>query len=338
MNKFKTKDKKSKKRSLLHNSSYLDQTNLNLEEKIIQSEDNNLKINEGDEEMEEEEQKEEELEEEKEDEENKTINLQEDEIKNEHFQKKNCSLEEHKEIEAISYCQDCNIYICKKCENHHSELFKNHLKYNLDNENIDFFTGFCEEKKHNRIPLEYFCNNHNKLCCASCIAKIKGRGNGKHKDCKVCFIEKIKDKKKKKLNENINYLEELSKGLEQSINDLKKLFEIINLNKEKLKLNIQKIFTKIRNTLNEREDELLFEVDKKFDEIFFNEELIKESEKLPNKVKINLEKGNLINNEWKNKDKLNSIINDCINIENSIKKINSIIKKLEKCNSINLLS
>ena len=33
-------------------------------------------------------------------------------------------------------------------------------------------------------------------------------------------------------------------------------------------------------------------------------------------VKLSLEKGKLIDKEWNDKNKLNSIINDCINIEN----------------------
>ena len=52
---------------------------------------------------------------------------------------------------------------------------------------------------------------------------------------------------------------------------------------------IIKIFTKLRNVLNEREEELLKEVDNEYDEMYFNEEIIKQSEKLPNKRKISLE-------------------------------------------------
>ena len=37
---------------------------------------------------------------------------------------------------------------------------------------------------------------------------------------------------------------------------------------------------------------------KKYDEMFFKEELIKESEKLPNIVKISLEKGKINENDW----------------------------------------
>ena len=132
--------------------------------------------------------------------------------------------------------------------------------------------------------------------------------------------------------ENIKCLEDLSNKLQQSINDLKILFDNINENKEALKLNIQKIFTNIRNILNEREDEILLEVDNQFNNLYFNEDLIKECEKLPNKVKISLEKGKTLDKDW-NDNELNCIINDCIEIENNIKDINIINQNIQKCNS-----
>ena len=55
------------------------------------------------------------------------------------------------------------------------------------------------------------------------------------------------------------------------------------------------------------------------------ENKIKMSEKLPQKVKISLEKGKIIQNDWNNYS-LNSLINDCINIENYIRDINIINK------------
>jgi len=214
-------------------------------------------------------------------------------------------MSEHKENDSNSYCQECKIYMCNKCEKYHSELFKNHHQYKLDKEQdfSELFTGFCKEKKHS-VELIYFCKTHNKLCCAECIAKVKTNDNGKHTDCDVCTIEDIENNKKNKLKENIKTLEDLSLNLQQSINELKIIFEKVEKNKEELKMNIQKIFTNIRNTLNEREDELLLDVDKLYNELFINENIMKESEKLPNKIKISLEKGKEIDNNWKN-NKLN---------------------------------
>ena len=109
-----------------------------------------------------------------------------------------CSLEDHKEINAIKYCPECRIYLCNKCETHHSFLFKNHQSYDINKEN-EIFTGFCQEKKHHPNKLEYFCQNHNQLCCGLCIAKLNEKGEGQHKDCEVIYIEKIKEEKKNKL-------------------------------------------------------------------------------------------------------------------------------------------
>ena len=247
-----------------------------------------------------------------------------------------CSSEDHKEINAICYCIECKIYMCNKCENFHLKLFKLHHCYNLDKNINEIFTGFCKEKNHLE-KLDYFCKNHNILCCASCISKIKGKDRGEHKDCDVCFIENIKDEKKSKLKENLTNLENLSKTLNESINQLKTIIEKINQNKEELKLNIQKLFTKIRNILNEREDELLIEIDKYFENTYFKEDIIKESEKLPNQIQISLEKGKIIDNNWSNENILNSLINDCINIENNIKDINIVKENIKKCNNLNNL-
>ena len=120
-------------------------------------------------------------------------------------------------------------------------------------------------------------------------------------------------------------LSNISNTIEESINELKKIYENISHNKEELKLNIQKIFTKIRNTLNEREDKLLLDVDKQFNILYCNEDIIKENVKLPNKIKLSLEKGKIINEKWNEENnQINSLINDCINIENNIKEINII--------------
>ena len=58
--------------------------------------------------------------------------------------------------------------------------------------------------------------------------------------------------KKKKLKENVKLLEEISNTFQDSINKLKTIYEKINEDKEELKIKIQKIFTKIRNELNNR--------------------------------------------------------------------------------------
>ena len=246
---------------------------------------------------------------------------------------KKCSNKNHANINSVIYCLVCNRYLCNKCANHHNEIFEEHQKYNL-NENInEIFNGLCRQENH-KIKLNYFCRNHNQLCCAACISKIKDKGNGQHTDCKVCSIEEIKNEKKNKLKENIKYLEDFSNKIESSINQLKVIFDKINEDKEKLKMKISKIFTQIRNAINQREDEILLKVDNRYNEIYFKEDIIHKTENLPNKIKKSLEKGKMCEKQW-NDNNLNSLINDCINIENNIKKIKEINQNIEKYNSNN---
>ena len=96
---------------------------------------------------------------------------------------------------------------------------------------------------------------------------------------------------------------------------------ILNEKKEKIKLEIQKIFTNIRNILNNREDKLLLNVEKEYENLFLNENIIKDIEKLPNKIKLSLEKCKKINNIENNIYKL---IKESIEIENNINIINII--------------
>ena len=220
-----------------------------------------------------------------------------------------CSSKEHERIEANLFCQECQINMCNKCKNLHSSLFFNHHTINIGQNSKEIFTGFCTIEKH-RQQLQYFCKDHNQLCCGLCITKIKGKGNGEHTNCNVCLIDEIKDEKKNKLGENMRKLEKYSNNIAKSLSKLKNINENIIKERENLVEKIGKIFTKIRDWLNNREDELLKEVNKKFDNLF-DEKIIKECE--------GLQKSSLC-------------IYNCLNIEdniNEINKINEVIKNFE---------
>ena len=217
--------------------------------------------------------------------------------------------------------------MCNKCVNFHAILFKKHHTHNL-NKGEEIFSEFCKEKNH-QYRFEYFCQDHNQLCCAKCITKISIKGDGQHKDCSVCDIESIKDQKKNKLRESIKILEDLSNSFNNNFKELKDIFEKLGKNKEDLKLEVQKAFTKIRTALNEREDKLLEEIDNTFNKRFFHEDIINKGEKLPKKIKESLDKGKKIDKEWDNEN-LISYINDCINIENNIQSLNLIKESINK--------
>ena len=244
-----------------------------------------------------------------------------------------CSSKLHQELNANSYCKECRLYMCEKCLKIHLELY-NHNLLNIKENQTDIFTGFCKEENHINY-LDFFCKTHNKLCCLACISKINKKGYGQHKDCDICIIEDIKEEKRLKFKENIKEFENLSNSVNISINQLKNTFEEINKKKEEMKIKIQKIFTNIRNALNNREDELLFKIDNKFNNIFIKEDIIKNYEKLPKQIQKLLEEINLINKEW-DINNLNYFLNCCYNIENNINKIKIDNESLQKCISLKI--
>ena len=129
---------------------------------------------------------------------------------------KKCSNKIHKDLDAILFCQECKVYLCNKCSNYHKELFNEHLSYNL-NSNKEIFIDLCKENNHGK-KLEFYCKNHNQLCCACCITKLVDNGYGQHKDCNVCVIQDVKEEKRNKLKDNLKYLEDISNKIYFSIN------------------------------------------------------------------------------------------------------------------------
>ena len=199
-----------------------------------------------------------------------------------------------------------------------------------------FSQGICGEQNHFE-KLEFYCKTHNKLCCSSCIIKIQKKGKGRHSNCEICVIEEIRDKKKENLNNNLSYLKNLSKTFEQSIIGLKQVFDEIQKDKDNLKIEIQNLFTKIRNKINEKEEELFSEIDKQCDNYLFNENVFKKSEKIPIKIKMSIEKGEeTLKSNWSDDNILSKLLNNCIIIENNLNDINNINFNIKKIKSNNI--
>ena len=239
-----------------------------------------------------------------------------------------CSSNKHKDIDAISYCMNCKLYLCNKCQKMHSEFYENHNLTILDKDLSHCFINECTKENHNKTKLEFFCKDHNILCCAYCVNKINEFGFGEHYNCDFTHIKDIKEEKKNKLKENIDLLKELSKNINTIINELKTINENTTNDKEELKKKIQETFTKIRTILNEKEDKLLSKVDEIYNNSYLTDEIVKSSEKLPNKIKLSLEKGNILQKDW-NENDLANYLDICLYVENNLKEVNKIKNNFE---------
>ena len=105
----------------------------------------------------------------------------------------------------------------------------------------NIFTGLCKIENHSG-KLEFYCKDHNELCCSFCITKIKKEGIGQHTDCNIYTIEDIFEEKKKNFENNIKSLEDLSGVLNSK--ELNEIIENIEKNREEIELDIEKTFMK----------------------------------------------------------------------------------------------
>ena len=136
--------------------------------------------------------------------------------------------------------------------------------------------------------------------------------------------------------ENVQYLEKILKTFEDSIKELEELYKTIQGNKEQLKINVQKIFCEIKVAIDKRQDEILLDIENKFKESYFDEDLIIKSKKLPKKIKSALEKGKNIEEKWNNEGELCFAINNSLSIEKDNDIINEIYEKINKCKELNI--
>ena len=99
------------------------------------------------------------------------------------------------------------------------------------------------------------------------------------------------------------------------------MYEKLNTNKESLKKIIQQEFTKLKNILNNREDELLNEIETIFND-YCDDDKIKKSQKIDKQIKTTLDKSKNLDKYLNDNNYLNYLISICIDIENTIKDIN----------------
>ena len=205
----------------------------------------------------------------------------------------------------------------------------------------------CFLKKHEEIDATAYCTKCEKFMCKKCELFHAEFFELKHESFLISSnnfenIKEINAIDPKTIEENIKYLKEFSKDLNELNEKLKIKLEKIEKRKDDLQITIQKIFTKIRNELNKVEDEFLMEIEKRYEKINLNKK-IKENEILLNKIKLILNEGiiknNIIINECKNidiKNEENSNYDKIFDIEiPEEKNIDDIVEKIKGLHFIN---
>lgn len=82
--------------------------------------------------------------------------------------------EEHNlSVEAISYCEKCENFLCEKCLTPHTQLYGKHVVLGRDNvEKWPLAECSIIERcpEHRNKKIGFFCENHGQLCCNNCVS------------------------------------------------------------------------------------------------------------------------------------------------------------------------
>ena len=66
-------------------------------------------------------------------------------------------------------CEECDIKLCNECSNIHKKFLPKHNLILINNTQPFYFKSNCQIESHKKMPLNYYCENHNELCCALCL-------------------------------------------------------------------------------------------------------------------------------------------------------------------------
>ena len=174
----------------------------------------------------------------------------------------------------------------------------------------------CSFKDHGEIEAVIYCSKCAKFICKKCELFHSYFFDTDHKlfiidsnnfdNIKTTTQTPGNELDSITIEEKTKYLTEFSKKLNEINNKLKNELEKMNKNKEDLKIKIQNMFTKLRNTINKTEDDILSEIDLRFEKSQLNED-IKMNESFLNKIKLILNK---------DPNQYDLLLNECKTFEN----------------------
>ncbi|KAH3874650.1 hypothetical protein DPMN_037901 [Dreissena polymorpha] len=76
-------------------------------------------------------------------------------------------------IEASSYCEKCATFLCEKCISPHTQLYGKHVVLGRDDvEKWPLLKCSIIDRcpEHENMKIACFCENHDQLCCYSCVS------------------------------------------------------------------------------------------------------------------------------------------------------------------------
>ncbi|XP_048246732.1 E3 ubiquitin-protein ligase TRIM33-like [Haliotis rufescens] len=158
--------------------------------------------------------------------------------------------------QAVCWCQECEEFLCEYCQNMHSsfKLTRNHLLQNFTDmepttSNIPTFCGI-----HKYDPIYLFDKSCKKLICARC--RIED-----HADHEVVELDVVADTVTKQLDHHKRELSKLEDRQQSHMQSIRQGSEFTDRTHNTLNESIGHTFQSLRSQLDQREKELLIDLE-----------------------------------------------------------------------------
>ena len=147
---------------------------------------------------------------------------------------------------VVAFCVDCELCLCKICNDHHHKKHKTHKILSLDKASL---ISFCPE--HPKYTIEHYCKTCEKFSCLFCA--ITYHTGGDHDND---IIEKMAYKHRKLLCDTIAPVEEMIESLSKAEDGINQTQEKIKRLANEIDREIDKCYYEQLQKLNEHHKQL----------------------------------------------------------------------------------
>ncbi|XP_071084713.1 transcription intermediary factor 1-alpha-like [Haliotis cracherodii] len=158
--------------------------------------------------------------------------------------------------QAVCWCQECEEFLCEYCQNMHSSvrLSRNHAVHNfgditpqnLENETI------CSI--HEWYPLDLFDKSCNMCICCQCR-------RGEHADHDVGYLDEAAEGVTQRIEQHRKDMSALLSRQQTHLQSIRQETQLTNRTQDTLRKTIEHTFRSLRSQLDQREKELLIDLE-----------------------------------------------------------------------------
>ncbi|XP_048252517.1 E3 ubiquitin-protein ligase TRIM56-like [Haliotis rufescens] len=158
--------------------------------------------------------------------------------------------------QAVCWCQGCEEFLCEYCQNMHSsfKLSRNHAVHNFGDITPQNLENGTHCSIHERYPLDLFDKSCNMCICSQCR-------RGKHADHEVGYLDEAAEEVTQRIEQHGKDLSALLSRQQTHLQSIRQDTQLANRTQDTLRKTIEHTFRSLRSQLDQREKELLIDLE-----------------------------------------------------------------------------